>query len=284
MSSYSKEVTSASFDDDVLRASSEVPVIVDFWAPWCAPCKALKPILEKLAAEYLGKFTLAKVDTDQDPDLAAQFGVRGIPNVKAFVGGKVVAEFSGAIPEQAVRAFLDKLIPGPADKLRLEAAKATGEGDSEKGERLLREAVALDPAHGGARLDLAGALIARQAFSEADFLLQGLPERERDERAEQFVRQIGVWKRGQSLPGASDLAAALERNPQDLQLRLQLGERLMVEGHYEGALDQLIEVVRADRGALREQARRTMVEVFGLAAAQADLVTRYRRLLSGALY
>jgi len=284
MSSHAKEVTGASFDADVMQASYEAPVVVDFWAPWCAPCNALKPILEKLAAEYRGKFTLAKVDTDREPELAAQFGVRGIPNVKAFVGGKVVAEFNGAIPEQGVRAFLGKIIPGPAEALRLQAVKAISEGDFETGESRLREAVALDPAHIEARLDLVGALIARQAFVEADIVLQALPERERDERAEQYGRQIGMWKRGQSLPGVTELAAAFERNPKDLQLRLQLGERLVVEGQFAAALDHLIEVVRADRGALREQARKAMVAVFSLAVDQAEMVSRYRRLLAGALY
>jgi putative thioredoxin len=284
MDNFSKDVTSASFEKDVLQASEQVPVVVDFWAEWCAPCKALKPILEKLAAEYGGKFVLAKVDTDANSDLAAQFGVRGIPNVKAFVGGAAVAEFSGAIPESAVRAFLDKIIPTPAEKLRLAARKAFGEGDFETAESRLQEAVRLDPAHREARLDLVEALIARQAFSEAEIVLQAFPERERDERADRFATQIALWKKGQSLPKASELAAAVARAPQDLGLRLQLGERLVAERDFEAALAQLIEVVRADRGALREQARRTIVEVFGLAANQDELVSRYRRMLASALY
>jgi len=284
MDGVAREVTSASFEKDVLEASLEAPVVVDFWATWCAPCRALAPVLEKLAVEYKGKFTLAKIDTDSNQELAARFGVRGIPNVKAFVGGEMVAEFNGAIPEAAVREFLEKIIPTEAEKLRLEAMTAFREGDFETAESRLQDAVRLDPAHREARLDLVGALIARQAYSEAAIVLEELPERERDERADRYSTQIALWTKAQSLPKASDLAAALERSPQDLELRLKLGERLVVERNFEAALAQLIEVVRGDRGALREQARKTIVEVFDMAGDKDELVSRYRRMLASALY
>lgn len=286
MGGHSKEVTAVNFEKEVVLASSEVPVVVDFWAPWCAPCKTLKPMLERLADEYGGKFILAKVDTDKEPELASQFGVRGIPNVKAFVGGTVVAEFNGAIPESSVRTFIEKIIPSPAEKLRLQAKTATREGDFETAESRLCEALRLDPSHQEARLDLTGALIARQAFSEADLVLQDLPERDRNERADQYASQIALWKKGQSLPTVPELVAELERRPQELDLRLQLGQRLVVEGEYEAALGHLMDVVRADKGVLREQARRTIVEVFSLAAdaGLGDLVGRYRRMLASAIY
>jgi len=284
MDGVAREVTSASFEKDVLEASLEVPVVVDFWAAWCAPCRALAPVLGKLAAEYQGKFILAKIDTDSNQELAARFGVRGIPNVKAFVGGEMVAEFNGAIPEAAVREFLEKIIPTEAEKLRLEAMTALREGDFETAESRLQDAVRLDPAHREARLDLIGALIARQAYSEAAIVLDELPERERNERADRYATQIALWKKGQNLPKASELAAALERSPQDLELRLALGERLVIERAFEAALAHLIEVVRGDRGALREQARRTIIEVFGMAVDQDELVSRYRRMLASALY
>ena len=284
MDGITREVTSESFEKEVVEASLKVPVVVDFWASWCAPCRVLAPVLEKLASEYQGKFILVKVDTDGNQELAARYGVRGIPNVKAFVGGAVVAEFNGAIPEAAVREFVDKIIPTPAEKLRLEAMTAFREGDFEAAESRLQDAVRLDPAHREARLDLVGALIARQAYSEAAIVLEQLPERERDERADRYSTQIALWVKGQSLPKAADLAAALERSPQDLELRLKLGERLVVEHDFEAALAHLIEVVRGDRGALREQARKTIVEVFGMAGDQDELVSRYRRMLASALY
>ena len=286
MGTHSKDVTSASFEKEVLLASSEVPVIVDFWAAWCAPCRALKPILEKLADEYDGKFKLAKVDTEKDPELAVRYGVRGIPNVKAFVGGAVAAEFSGAIPEPSVRAFIDKIIPSPSEKLRLQAKAAMREGDFEVAENRLYEAIKMDPGHQEARLDLVGVLIARQAYSDADLVLEELSERERNERADGYARQILLWKKAQDLPASDDLAAQAKSRPEDLGLRLQLGERLVVENDYEGALDHLIDVVRGDRGALREQARCTILEIFSLAteAGQTEMVSRYRRMLASAIY
>ena len=121
MSAFDKDVGLADFQQEVIEASFQQPVVVDFWAPWCEPCKSLKPILEKLAAEYNGKFILAKVNTEEHPDIATHFGVRGIPDVRAFVNGEIVNQFSGVLPESAVREWLDKLAPNPVDELRNQA-------------------------------------------------------------------------------------------------------------------------------------------------------------------
>ena len=118
MTEHSLDIGLADFQQAVLEESKHRPVLVDFWAPWCEPCKSLKPVLEKLAAEYGGKFLLAKINSDDNQELAARYGVRGIPSVKAFIDGEPVDEFSGALPESEVRAFLDRLVPGPADELR----------------------------------------------------------------------------------------------------------------------------------------------------------------------
>jgi putative thioredoxin len=268
----------------VIEASRTQPVLVDFWAPWCAPCRALGPILEKLAAEFSGVFVLAKVDTDKDPELGARFGIRGIPNVKAFLDGKPVAEFSGALPESAVRAFITKVLPTPAAKLRLEAHRALREGDFEAAEARLREALALQPSDHSLRVDLAEQLVARQAYSEADLEMKLIPERERDPHADELVKRIELWRKAQSLPSAAELQTRLQKAPQDHELRLQLAERHIADGAHESALEQLLEVVKNDRAALRSRARELMVQVFALAGAQAEFVARYRRLLASALY
>ncbi|MGP1676698.1 MAG: tetratricopeptide repeat protein [Burkholderiales bacterium] len=284
MNTHSFETGTDSFERDVLKASEKVPVLVDFWAPWCAPCRALKPILEKLAGEYQGRFLLAKVNSDEHPQLSARFGVRGIPNVKAFVDGKLADEFTGALPEAGVRAFIDRLIPTPGEKLRRTARALVAQGDFDEAERQLRSALELEPANHGARLDLVELLLARNSQAEADAMFAPIPERERDERAERLYSALALWKRSQQLPALEELEAKLAANPDDLPSRLALGERLVADKRYEPALAALLEVVRRDRGALRTSARKLMVDVFNLAEDQPGLVSEYRRLLAGALY
>lgn len=285
MSPFVVEISAENFENSVMEASRTTPVVIDFWAPWCAPCRALKPILEKLAEAYAGRFILAKLNTDELPDVARRFGIRGIPDVKAVVDGKVVAEFTGAIPESKVRAFLDKLLPGEGEKLRLAAQAAVREGDFEKAENCLRDAITKEPALWIARLDLAQLLVARQAYSEAERVLLDVPEdeRERSEVAGKLLAQIAVWKNGQSLPPVVELLVAIERAPGDLALRLKLAERHMADGQFAAALEVLVFVVERDRRDLREAARKAMVQIFDLASEQSDLVSQYRRRLAAAL-
>lgn len=284
MTALSFDTTSATFGQDVLERSKTVPVLVDFWAPWCAPCRALKPILEKLAVEYDGKFALAKLNTDESPEIASQYGVRGIPNVKAFVDGALADEFTGALPESGVRAFLEGLVPSGSEKLRRAAAGALAHGDSTAAEASLREAIALDPANAAARVDLAALLVARDDYVGADAALAAVPEDARDERADALVAKVALWKRGQSLPDLAALKAVLDARPDDLEARLGYADRLAADGRFRAALDELIEVVRRDRGERRERARKAVLALFGVAADQPDLISEYRRKLAGVLY
>ena len=284
MNTYSFDTGTEAFERDVLQASEKVPVLVDFWAPWCAPCRVLKPILEKLVGEYQGRFLLAKVNSDEHPQLSAQFGVRGIPNVKAFVDGKLADEFTGALPESGVRAFIDRLIPTPAEKLRRTARALVTQGDFDEAERHLRSALELEPANHAVRLDLVELLLAKNSHAEADEMFAPIPERERDERADRLYSVLAFWKKSQQLPSIAELQAKLAANPDDLASLLALGERLVADGRYEPALAALLDVVRRDRGALRTSARKLMVEVFSLAEEQDGLVSEYRKLLAGALY
>jgi putative thioredoxin len=200
------------------------------------------------------------------------------------VDGKVVDEFSGALPESAVRSFLARIVPSEAEKRRRSAKEAIAAGDVPAAEAALKDALALEPRSTGARLDLVELYIDSGRFEDAGEVLDHIPERERDARADQLAGRIAFWRRSRTLESAGVLEAALVRAPDDQAVRLRLAERHMADGQLEHALERLLEVVRADRGALREQARRTMVEVFGMAAGNPELVSRYRRMLAGALY
>ena len=284
MNTHTFETGTETFERDVLQASASVPVLVDFWAPWCAPCRALKPILEKLAGEYKGRFVLAKVNSDEHPQLSARFGVRGIPNVKAFVDGKLADEFTGALPESEVRAFIDRLIPTPGEKLRRTARALLNQGDFDEAERNLRSALELEPENLAVRLDLVELLLAKNSHAEADQLFAPIPERERDERADRLYSVLALWKKSREMPPIDELEAKLAADPDDLNSRLALGERLVADMRFEPALAALLEVVRKDRGALRTSARKLMVDVFSLAEDQDELVSKFRKLLAGALY
>jgi putative thioredoxin len=282
MADFSFDTDTAGFERDVIEASREVPVIVDFWASWCAPCRVLKPVLEKLAAEYHGRFRLAKLDTDAHPQIAGEYGVRGIPNVKAFVDGAVAAEFTGALPESQVRQFIEKLLPSPAQVLRRAARDDVWAGRLDAAEAKLREALALDDRLHAARVDLAEVLLAKGEVAAAAEALAAVPETERDDRALEITARVDVARKAAALPGADALRAALAARPDDLEARLQLAERLVADGDHAGALEAYLEVVRRDRRALRDRARLGMLEVFRL-ADDADLVSGYRRKLAAEL-
>ncbi len=260
-----------------------MPVLVDFWAPWCGPCRVLKPILEKLVAEFDGRIRLAKLNTDENQAIAGQYGIRGIPNVKAFVDGVVADEFTGAQSESQVRAFIAKLLPSSGELLRREARKLVAAGEFESAEAKLQEAVRVEPALYLARIELAELFAARQAYAEADSLLAAIPEHEKNDRVLQLATKIDYWRRGKELPDLGELAARLEREPNNPAHRFALAERLIAEGQFESALEELIAVVRSTRGDARDQARKAMLRVFSLTADQVDMVSRFRKMLAAEL-
>jgi len=279
MPEHALDVGLADFTQHVLEESKHRPVVVDFWAPWCGPCKSLKPILEKLAAEYGGKFLLAKINSDENQELAARYGVRGIPSVKAFLDGEPVDEFSGALPEGEVRAFLDRLVPGPADELRQQAAAARMAGDISGALKLLGEASKIDPAHIGVRLDAAAIMLDLNEADEARRLIGSVPD-DADSRVPalkarlQFMGAVGEDE--------AALTARVAANENDLDARLKLANLLVAAGQYEAGMEQLLEIVRRDRSFEDDIGRKTLLSVFNLLGG-GELVSRYRRLLASAL-
>jgi putative thioredoxin len=279
MSEHALDVGLADFPQRVLEESKRRPVVVDFWAPWCGPCKSLKPILEKLAAEYGGKFLLAKINSDENQELAARYGVRGIPSVKAFIDGEQVDEFSGALPEPEVRAFLDRLIPSPADELRQQAAGARMAGDISGALKLLAEASKLDPDHLGVRLDAAEILLDLNEADEAIRLIGSVPD-DADPRVPQLKARLQFL--GAAGEDEAALAARVAANGDDLEARLKLANLLVAAGRHEAGMDQLLEIVRRDRSFGDDIGRKTLLSVFNLLGG-GELVSRYRRLLASAL-
>jgi len=279
MSEHALDVGLADFDQHVLEESKHRPVVVDFWAPWCGPCKSLKPVLEKLAAEYGGMFLLAKINSDDNQELAARYGVRGIPSVKAFINGEQVDEFSGALPEGEVRAFLDRLIPGPADALRMQAAAARMAGEMPAALKLLAEASKLDPDHVGVRLDAAEIMLDLNEADEAGRLLGSVPD-EGDPRVPALKARLQFM----SAAGEDEAAlrARVAANGNDLDARLTLANLLVAAGQYEAGMEQLLEIVRRDRAFNDDIGRKTLLSVFNLLGG-GELVSRYRRLLASAL-
>ncbi|MDO9007943.1 MAG: co-chaperone YbbN [Thiobacillus sp.] len=279
MSDFDLDANLADFQVAVLDESHIRPVVVDFWAPWCGPCKSLKPILEKLAAEYGGKFRLAKVNADDNQALSQQYGVRGIPAVKAFVNGEMVDEFSGALPEAEVRAFLDRLVPGPAEDLRAQAAAAHTAGDHGAALQLLAEASKLDPSHIGVRLDAAEIMLDLNEADEAQRLLGSVPD-DADPRVAQLKARLQFMAAADADEGALQTRIAADGN--DLDARLALANLAIAGQRYEDGMEQLLEIVRRDRAFQDDIGRKTLLSVFNLLGG-GELVSRYRRLLASVL-
>ena len=285
MSPHSVDVSAADFEQAVIEASKTVPVLVDFWAAWCGPCLALKPVLEKLAAEYQGKFRLAKVNSDDNQPLAQRYGVRGIPNVKAFVNGELVDEFSGALPEPQVRAFLNRIIPAPAEKMRLNAlALYAATGDPQRALAMLGEASQLDPLNENVRVDSAALLIELNRHDEARQLIASMsPLTQMNERVKTLQARLDLTPDAGSGADTGELLKRIAANANDSDARLRLARQHIALVQYAEALDQLLEIVRRDRKYKDDGARKTMLQLFSVMGSDHPLVGDYRRKLAGAL-
>lgn len=274
-SPYIVDVTPENFAQ-VVQASRRAPVLMDFWADWCQPCKQLMPLLAKLADEYQGRFFLAKVNTEETQELAAQLGIRSIPTCKLFVNGQPVDEFSGALPEQAIRDFLDKHLPRPSDGLVAQAQQALATGDAAGALALLEQAKVEDPDN--TRIDIA---IAQTKAANGDpegalAVLDVLPaEKQLDSEVQALRSQIEFESQAADMPDASALMARLETNPDDSEARVQLANHHVLTRNYEAALELLLEQMRRDRNYDDDVARRTMIKIFDLLGDD-PLASRYR--------
>ncbi|MBW6390398.1 MAG: co-chaperone YbbN [Halomonas sp.] len=267
----------------VLEVSMQVPVLLDCWAPWCQPCKTLMPILEKLTREYRGAFLLAKLNIEENQEIAAQLGVRSVPDVKLISQGGLVDHFQGALPEKEIREWLSRYFPAPEDapaSPEEQAAEALAQGDAATARTLYEQLVQQNPEHHPYQVELARALVAEGRSQEALDLLDNLPPEERDAAPARGVRASVEFR--EEAPDDDELAALAARD--DSEARYKRALRQVADGNYEDGLEGLLGVMRQDRGYGDDAARKTLLRVFDALGADHPLTVTYRRKLFTLLY
>ena len=280
------DATLASFEQDVILKSKQVPVLVDFWAAWCGPCKSLGPVLEKLAAEFAGGFLLAKVDVDKEQQLAGYFQIKSIPTVMLLKDGQIVDGFPGALPEGQLREFLQHhgIAPALAAEPAEDAEAKPARPDPHAEVVRLRAAVQAEPEREELKLDLALALLGTGAAAEAKQLLDALPANlSTDERAVRAHARLGFHALLADAPPREVLERAIAADPADLRARHLLGVRLLVAGQEPEGLDQFLEMLRRDRAWEDQLAKRSLIDAFRI-IEDPDLVGSYRRRMASLLF
>jgi putative thioredoxin len=277
-------VTAENFQQVVLEGSRERPVLVDFWAEWCAPCRVLGPVLDKVADSLGGKLLVAKVDTEAQQALAMQFGIRSLPTVKLFWDGQPVDEFMGALPESEVRAFLERYIPRESDNLLGQADALLLRGELERAGELVANARAEDPDNPRVAIAEARIQAVQGNFDEAERSLNGLPLDAQDLPEIKTLRARMAFDRAVSgAPEPAQLAARLAADAGDSEARYQLAAHKVLAEDYQGALEDLLTLLRRDRKYGDDAARKAMVQVFELLGG-GELVARYRAKMTSALF
>ena len=285
-SNYIHNVTTDNFDALVVQASQQHPVMVDFWAAWCGPCQSLTPVLEKLAAEYAGQFTLAKINADEQQMLAAQFGIRSLPTVLIVFKGEIVEHFMGAQPESAIRQMLDQHVEPPAAdaKADLAAQNPYAELDPQQAVMLLQEQIAAEPDKHELKVELASALLQTGALAEAQQQLDALPADTRDsDAAKRIAAQLQFANTVEGAADATVLSEQISNDPNDLTARYQLGAQQLLMGNFAAGLDQFLEIMQRDRQFEDDLGRKSLVAAFTL-IDDAELVTRYRQRMTSLLF
>jgi putative thioredoxin len=277
------DVDEADFERAVIERSRERPVVVDFWASWCGPCRMLGPVLEKLVEERAGEILLAKVNIDNAQNLALAYGIEAIPAVKAFRDGRPVLEFLGVLPEAQLREFLDRVSPTEADRLAQQAAAVEATNATEA-ERLYRSALERDRDHGVALLGLARLLIARGQDAEANDLLGRIHGGEHAAEAERLQAILALRERARAFGDEAAARRRIAAEPENAQARYELGCILAAKGAYDEALAMLLSAAERDRKLAAAQVRETMVQVFHIIGVRSQLADEYRDKLARLLY
>jgi putative thioredoxin len=278
------EADDESFERQAVDRSREVPVVVDFWAAWCQPCRMLSPILEKLARDYEGKFVLVKVDAEKAPGVAAGFGVQSIPAVYAMRDGQLLDFFVGLLPEEQIRSWLDRLLPTPAEQLVAEGRKLAA-ADAKSAEAKFAEAARLDPNLASAKIALAELLVGQGRTDEGRKVIDELEERGfLEPEAEKIKAELHMAEQADKAGDLDKLRGAVAADPNNLQAKIDLAEALAATKQYQQALQTALAVVETHQKEFVEPAREFMVDLFRVLGDENELVSEFRRKLSTALY
>lgn len=277
------DATAETFEQAVIERSAEVPVVVDFWAAWCGPCRQLGPLLEGLAEEYSGRFVLAKVDIEAHQSLAAAFGVQSIPHVVAIRNKQLFDQFTGLVPEASLREWLERIVPSPADEL-VKAGEALEPTDLAAAEVKYRDALTLTPESPAAKIALARVLERQQRFDDAREIITELEQRGfLEPEAERLKAQLNIAATAAAAGGVDAARHAAEANPNDLSLKLPLADALAASGQHAEALDLCLDVIRRDKMGVGVAAKETILNILSL-IDDAELTGEYRRKLATLLY
>lgn len=285
MGEYILESTGRTFDTDVIEASRQMPVLVDFWADWCGPCKMLAPVLERIAADYAGRARVVKVDTEAERELAGQHGIRSLPTVRVFRHGQPVDEILGVQPDSAIRAMLERYLERPSDRVRAEAARLITEERAPEAVLLLERVLRDEPQNDEIRVELIEALILAGQIGEADSQFAALPLQAIDSpRLKSVEARLHLARALLDAPPAEELAGKLAADDSDMKSAHQLAAREFAAGQVESALDRWLAILRKDRSFDDGIARRSLLAAFTLLEGRDELVHRYRRQMMALLH
>lgn len=282
---YIIDVQAENFDVLVLQNSHKIPVLVDFWATWCNPCQTLIPMLHKLAEEMNGQFLLAKVNSDEQQALTAQYGVRSLPTVKLFKNGEVVDEFMGALPESAIREFLDKYIERESDRMAQQALAMAEVGQLDEALDLLQQACDSDPENYRIKLEHARLLASSGQHQAASDLLKKFPiDKLHNPEVSGLLTQLEFAMASIDAPDLNELLTQLAADENNSEARFQLALQYIGQGQYEEGMQQLLELMKRDRNYKDGAPQKTLLMVFETLGGSGPLVSKYRSQLYNLLY